>query len=92
MGKSKTIGNKKHIVNITPHKTKEEIEQEKKRLWLDINEILIPKWLNDSEVYYTLDEKKSECWRELLKFLFKAKAININAIKDLIETNKEVAV
>ena len=91
MGKSKTIGNKKYIVNITPQKTKEEIEQEKKRLWLDINEILIPKWLTDSEVYYTLDEKKAECWRELLKFLYQNKALNIGAIKDLSRMLERVA-
>ena len=41
MGKSKMIDNKTY--NITIHKSKEELEQEKKRLWLDINEILIPK-------------------------------------------------
>ena len=89
MGKSKTVGNKKFIVNIPPKpKTEEEKAEERKRLWIDINEILIPKWLTDSEVYYTLDEKKAECWRELLKFLFKAKAINIGAIKDLIEIHR----
>ena len=88
MSKSKTVGNKNLNIKIFREKTKEEIEQEKKRLWIDINEILIPKWLTDSEVYYTLDEKKAECWRELLKFLFKAKAINIGAIKDLIEIHR----
>ena len=74
--------------NITIHKSKEELEQEKKRLWLDINEILIPKQLEKSEVYYTLDEKKAECWRELLKFLLQIKCININMIKEVIESEK----
>ena len=88
MGKSKTVGNKNLNVKIFTPKSREEIEQEKKRLFIDINEILIPKWLTDSEVYYTLDEKKVECWIELLKFLYQAKALNIGAIKDLIEIHR----
>lgn len=86
MGKSKIVGNKKYIINIT--KTENKNAEERKKLWIDINETLIPKWLEKSEVYYTLDEKKAETYREAFKFLFQERAINISALKDYIKTIK----
>ena len=86
MGKSKTVGNKKFIINIQPKsKTEEEKRQEREKLFEDIDNVLIPKMLEKSKVTYTLDEKKRECYKELIETLYYSKALNITNLKAMME-------
>lgn len=67
------------------NKTKEEREQEKKELLENIEKTFFKEWLEKSEVFYTLDEKKQEIYREVIINLYKLKVLNIRAIKDYFE-------
>ena len=82
MSKSKQVGNVKLLVA--------ESRMSQEELFDQIEKELIPIWLEKSQVNYTLDEKKKECWLELLKTLYKCKAINIKALLDQIEYYKGI--
>lgn len=74
MSKSKQIGNLHITTNI---KTKAEKMQDQKELFTAIEETLFPVWLEKSKVGYTMDEKKIELWREMLRELYHDKLLNI---------------
>lgn len=85
MSKSKQIGNLHITTNI---KTKEEKLQEQKDFFTAVEETLFPIWLSKSKVGYTMDEKKLEIWREMLRELYHEKLLNIAETYKQIENQK----
>lgn len=80
MGKSKHVGNVKLLIA--------DPKIEKQELFEGIENKLIPIWLEKSNVAYTLDEKKTECWKELLNTLYKSKMLNIREVWNKIKEQR----
>lgn len=86
MGKSKTIGNLHITIN---KKTDEEKREEREKLFEDINNYLMIGWLERSEVLNISNEKIVKCYRELIKYLYQAKVLNIPVIRELIDKERQ---
>lgn len=69
MGKSKTIG--------TIHIAVANKKFDRDNLFEDVATNIYPALLNKSEIMGISNNKMMECWHELLKYLYKSKALNI---------------
>lgn len=68
----------------TDTQTKREKRLKQENLLSNIENILFPVWLDRSKLSIQVD-KHYECWREVLLFLYHAKALNLQALYNQIE-------
>lgn len=75
-------------LKVSVAKTDTQIKREKRlkqdNLLSNIENILFPVWLDKSKVSIQVD-KHCECWREILLFLYHAKALNLQELYNQIE-------
>jgi len=81
-----------HKLKVSVAKTEEQIKREKKlkqdNLFAEIENTLFPGWLDRSQVSIKTEEHK-RCWRELLGFLYHAKALNKQELYNQIKYARE---